>query len=100
MHEATHQAAYNTGLHSRIGGNPRWVVEGLATVFEAPGIRNSSANSGVKTRLNRERFLRFGNYAKARRKSGSLESFISSNDLFDSDVYDAYSQAWAFSFFF
>src|SRR5262249_36583873 len=35
IHEATHQVAFNTGLHSRIGESPKWIVEGLATVFEA-----------------------------------------------------------------
>src|SRR5262245_25975677 len=46
LHEATHQAAFNAGLHTRIGENPKWVVEGLATVFEAPGVRNAGANAG------------------------------------------------------
>jgi hypothetical protein len=99
IHEATHQVAFNTGLHSRIGASPKWVVEGLATVFEAPGIRNSSSNSGVKTRINRQRFIWFGNYREFRRKPKTLESVISSDDFFKSDVLDAYSEAWAFSFF-
>ena len=99
IHEATHQAAFNTGLHSRIGENPRWVVEGLATVFEAPGIRNSGASANPKLRLNRERFVWFGNFAKARRKPQSLETFLSSDDMFQTDALDAYSQAWALSFF-
>lgn len=99
VHEATHQAAFNCRLHSRISGNPRWVVEGLATVFEAPGIRNSAANSGIKMRINPERFIHFGNYTKSRRKPRSLESFLSNDDAFDGDLYDAYSEAWALSFF-
>jgi hypothetical protein len=99
IHEGTHQVAFNTGLHSRIGATPKWVVEGMATVFEAPGIRNSSANSGVKTRINRDRFIWFGNYSKSRRKPRSLESFLASDDAFKTDVLDAYSEAWAFSFF-
>jgi hypothetical protein len=99
IHEGTHQVAFNTGLHSRIGSTPKWVVEGMATVFEAPGIRNSSANSGVKMRINRDRFIWFGNYSKSRRKPRSLESFLASDDAFKSDVLDAYSEAWALSFF-
>ena len=31
IHEATHQVAFNVGLHSRMRDNPQWVVEGLAT---------------------------------------------------------------------
>ncbi len=97
--EATHQVAFNMGLHSRIGESPKWVVEGLATVFEAPGIRNTSASTGSKMRINRERFVWFGNYCQSRRKAKSLETFLSNDDLFKTSTLDAYSEAWAFSFF-
>jgi hypothetical protein len=99
IHEATHQVAFNTGLHSRVGENPKWVVEGLATVFEAPGIRNSGANIGPKMRINQERFVWFGDFSKSRRKPKSLEAFLSNDDLFQSAALDAYSQSWAFTFF-
>jgi hypothetical protein len=99
LHEATHQAAFNTGLHTRVGENPKWVVEGLATVFEAPGIRNSGGSAGVATRINRDRFIWFGDYAQSRRKPKSLEAFLSSDDLFGSSTLDAYSEAWALSFY-
>lgn len=99
IHEATHQAAFNTGLHARLGETPKWVVEGLATVFEAPGVRNSGPSVNVKTRINRERFIWFGNFAKSRRKERSLEAFLSSDEFFKTSVLDAYSQAWAFTFF-
>lgn len=99
IHEATHQVAFNTGLHTRIGENPKWVVEGLATVFESPGIRNPGGSTTAKTRINRERFVWFGNFSSSRRKPHSLEDFLASDDLFKSDTLDAYSQAWALSFF-
>ena len=41
IHEATHQAAFNTGVHSRYTPPPVWVAEGLATMFEARGVYNS-----------------------------------------------------------
>jgi hypothetical protein len=99
IHEATHQLAFNMGLHSRVGETSLWVVEGLATVFEAPGIRNSSANLGAKTRINHDRYVWFGNFQKERRKPKSLEAFIASDDFFKSNPLDAYSQAWALTFF-
>ena len=98
VHEATHQIAFNSGLHSRIGETPKWVIEGLATVFEAPGIRDSSTSRKSKTRLNRERFVRFGNFAKDRRKRDSLSQFVSSDESFKKNILDAYSEAWALSF--
>jgi hypothetical protein len=99
IHEGTHQIGFNTGLHSRIGANPRWVVEGLATVFEAPGVRNSGSNGPARTRINHERFIGFGDFSKSRLKPKSLEAFLSSDEMFQSSVFDAYSQAWALSFF-
>jgi hypothetical protein len=99
VHEAVHQAAFNCGLHPRLGPTPRWVVEGLATVFEAPGIRNTSANMGEKSRINPERQIWFGNFVQTRRKERSLEAFLSTDKPFDTNTLDAYSEAWALSFY-
>jgi hypothetical protein len=98
VHETTHQVAFNTGLHSRLGESPKWVVEGMATVFESPGVRDPHGTT-PKQRINRERFLWFGNFAKTRRKPKSLAFFVSDDSMFKSASLDAYSQAWAFTFF-
>lgn len=37
MHEATHQLAFNVGIHQRLSQTPLWVAEGLASLFEAKG---------------------------------------------------------------
>jgi hypothetical protein len=99
VHETTHQVAFNTGLHSRLAETPKWVIEGLATMFEAPGIRDSQKNAGPKSRINRDRFVWFMNYLKSRRQSRSLEDFISKDDLYTSATLDAYSEGWALTFF-
>lgn len=100
IHEATHQVAFNTGLHNRIGANPKWIVEGLATVFESPGVRDSSSRRGKAfERANKERYIWFRNFVKDRRKPNSLAAFVSSDKMFQTAALDAYSQAWALSFF-
>ena len=99
IHETTHQVAFNTGLHSRIGANPDWVVEGLALVFEAPGIHDSTGSRAVKKRINPERYIWFGNFAKTRRKQKSLAAFVGRDTMFQTATLDAYSQAWALSFY-
>lgn len=99
IHEATHQVAFNVGLHSRMRDNPQWVVEGLATAFEPDGMRDSSKGSQVKYRLNRERYVWFQNFVSKRRKDNSLADFVENEDLFKKATLDAYSQAWALSFF-
>ncbi len=99
IHEATHQIAFNAGLHTRIGQNPKWIVEGLATVYEAPGIRNSSTHNKPADRINRERFDWFMRFAQTRRQKGSLAAFISDDRKFNARVLDGYSQAWALSYY-
>ena len=99
IHEATHQVAYNIGLHPRLGDMPRWVVEGMATLFEPDGVRNASSGSNVQQRINRDRYVSFQNFAKSRRAPKSLRSFIEADDLYESAVLDFYAQSWAFSFF-
>ncbi len=99
VHEATHQVAFNTGLHARIGQNPKWVVEGLATVFEAPGIRQPDAGRNIVNRINPDRFAWFIDYAQRRRKAKSLAGFIADDQPFVRAALDAYSEAWALSFF-
>lgn len=99
IHEATHQVAFNIGLHTRIGQNPRWVVEGFATMLEPAGMRSSGAGRSHVNRINPDRFVWFGNYAKSRRGTDTLEEFVASDRLFATGILDAYSQAWALSFF-
>jgi hypothetical protein len=98
VHETTHQVAFNTGLHSRIAQTPKWVVEGMATMFEAPGIHDSKSASAM-TRINRNRYLWFENYLKSRRRPHSLPDFIASDDSYASATLDAYAEGWALTFF-
>lgn len=42
QHETAHQVLYNAGVHVRGACNPRWIVEGLATLFETPPSGNGS----------------------------------------------------------
>lgn len=99
IHEATHQIAFNTGLHHRIGDTPRWVIEGLAMVFESPGIRTYSRSDTPLKRINMQRFSYFGSYSQNRRPKKALKAFIENDDLFFQSPLDAYAEAWAFSFF-
>jgi hypothetical protein len=98
VHETTHQVAFNTGLHSRIGQTPKWVIEGLATMFEAPGIHDSKSAAPM-TRINRNRYLWFENYLKSRRRPHSLKDFVGTDDLYTSATLDAYAEGWALTFF-
>ncbi|WP_254507702.1 DUF1570 domain-containing protein [Anatilimnocola floriformis] len=98
IHEALHQAAFNGGLHNRFGQTPRWVAEGLGTLFEARGVWNSRQFTAVADRVNRGQLESFRRYLP-RRKSSALPELVSSDRAFYGDVQGAYAEAWALTFF-
>jgi hypothetical protein len=99
IHEVTHQTAYNTGIHKRFASTPRWVAEGLATMFEARGVWDSSSHRELKDRLNLGRLHDFKEHVTGRRKPESLVSFLATDQAFRTDPAGAYAEAWALSFF-
>lgn len=99
IHEATHQLAFNTRIHSRMAEPPRWVAEGLAMMFEAPGVWRPHYHPDRKDRINQARLRAFRQYA-LRRPEASLARFVSqSTGEFARSPGFSYAQAWAFSFF-
>jgi hypothetical protein len=99
IHEATHQIAFNSGMHVRKADNPLWLVEGMAMYFETPDL---SSKSGWKTvgAVNDLRLEHFQQFARSR-KPDSLVTLVSSDARFaDNDqMGDAYAEAWALSHF-
>jgi hypothetical protein len=98
VHETTHQVGYNIGIHSRIGETPTWVIEGLATVLEAPGIR-VRGSSGTADKINADRLNWFSTEYESRRLPGDLARMVAGDEVFRNQALDAYSSAWAFTYF-
>lgn len=100
VHEATHQIAFNTGLHTRYADNPVWMTEGMAMYFETPDLKNRRGWQTIG-RLNRHRKAQFLDFVAKRRKPDSLESLIGSDGRFQTPEtqLDAYSEGWALSYF-
>lgn len=99
IHEATHQIAFNTGIHSRFAPMPRWFTEGLATMFEAPGIHNGAAYPGLKQRVNHEWLRYLKQQFKEGQGTGVLPELIASDELFRTAPQKAYGYAWGLTFF-
>lgn len=99
IHEATHQMAYNTGVHRRFAVQPRWLVEGLATMFEARGVWSERYDHTRADRVNRGRLLGFRDYVAKRRQPGSLVRLLTTDEAFRSDPDGAYAEAWALTFY-
>jgi len=92
VHEATHQMAFNSGLHRRLAAVPLWVSEGVAIYFETPDLESDRGWRGIGgvNRARRERFLATVN-------RGWLERLVRGDEAFrDPDsALDAYAGAWA-----
>jgi hypothetical protein len=99
IHEATHQTAYNVGIHTRFTHPPQWVVEGLATMFEAPGVWNSQSHQTAPDRWNRSRLRDFRQHVAPHWQEGTIQRLVASDDFFGRDPAGAYATAWAFSFY-
>jgi len=99
VHEAVHQTACNCGIHSRLYNNPRWVVEGLATVFEAKGINNYFKHSDFNSRINYDRLKSLKRYYKNGKMRNRVGDIVTSDEIFRSDPELAYGLAWGLSFY-
>ncbi len=96
VHEATHQIAFSSGMHTRYADNPVWLTEGMAMFFEVPDLRNGT---GWRTigRVNRPRLKEFRQTVRKGRSDDSLTSLIADDERFRNPetVEAAYAEAWA-----
>jgi len=98
VHETIHQLAFNSGLHQRIGENPRWVVEGLATMLES-GALESTVRGNTSERINVSRLKQFQDYRAHRRQQTILHLIQNGEELYRAAPIDFYSEAWALTFY-
>ena len=100
VHEATHQIAFNCGVHTRYADNPLWLTEGLAMYFETPDL---TSRRGWRTigKVSPVRLRQFRDYAATRRDGDSLGTLIRDNArLVDPEkAIDAYAESWALTHF-
>lgn len=100
VHEATHQIAFNCGLHTRYADNPVWLTEGMAMYFETPDLRS---RNGWRTigQINPRRLARFKETLADRPSPDSLKSLIANDERFrdPEQAGEAYAEAWALTYF-
>lgn len=100
VHEATHQTAFNVGLHSRTTSTPQWLVEGLATMFEARGVYQSQPSDSRSDRINRGRFDDYRHFRGQLGSGMSILELVASDQPFRTTPQRAYANAWALTFYF
>ena len=98
-HEATHQLAFNMGLHQRRASTPLWIIEGFATMFESPLL------AGIREREGKSLWpaSRQSTWQTLSKHPESIQRIITrlihNDHAFESDFQNAYSVAWAMTLY-
>ena len=106
VHEGTHQVSYNYGLFSRKGENPKWAIEGLAMLFEAPGgepkdggwkIVDEKAKT-IKFPINERRVREFQQYVATSTDAQPIKKVVGM-EVIGSEEPCSYPVSWALFYY-
>ncbi len=100
IHEAAHQTSFNTGIHSRLSPPPRWICEGIGTLFEAPGVYNSSKFPSRRDRINRGQLAAYRHFFPDGAGEDKIARLVTDDRYFATNTDEAYALAWAMTFMF
>ncbi len=103
-HEAAHQSAFNSGIHSRVNDTPKWITEGIGEMFEPPAMTQPRGGSRRSDRVNRGSSQLIKTRYKGRRDiqfSRDVMQLVSDDTMFESEqqVNKAYAVSWAMMFY-
>ncbi len=103
-HEAAHQSAFNSGVHSRVNDTPQWIIEGIGQMFEPNAMAEYRSGSRWIDRVNRDSVRVLRRLLSDRGEDVFLRDvsqLVRDDRLFNDPVRidDAYALAWAMMFF-
>ncbi len=99
IHEACHQISFNSGLQVRLGDNPLWLSEGLATFFESPDLTSQNGWAGIG-KLNKHNFINLAKYFPERKKDSLELLLLDDNRLRNGGTMaSTYAEAWGLTFY-
>ena len=99
IHEVCHQLSYNSGLQVRLGDNPLWVSEGLATFFETPDLSTPNGWAGIG-KLNKHNYMNLANYLPTRTNDSLELLLMDDNRLRKGETMESsYAEAWGLTFY-
>ncbi len=99
IHEITHQLAFNTGVQNRFAPPPVWVGEGIAVMFEAPGIRERHRYRQYKDRVHAAYLQNAKKLLAEKKFVDVLKKLIVSDQVFKTEQTNAYTVSWALTYF-
>jgi hypothetical protein len=97
IHEAAHQSAFNTGIHNRFAPPPKWLSEGLATMFESSG--NSNSNGKPQIGGNGIRLNQLRKHLGTDVIHPGLLNLVANDRMFRTHPELAYALSWGMSYY-
>jgi hypothetical protein len=102
-HEAAHQSAFNSGIHSRVAPTPHWLVEGIGSLFQATAMAAGNRRSTTMDRCDAELLAGFREtyHNQDAQLLADLQSLIEEDLLFKEReaTRRAYLASWALTFY-
>jgi len=99
VHEACHQIAFNSGLQKRLGHNPLWLSEGIATYFESPDLGSKGGWGGIG-KINQHNYKNLANYIPIRPVDSLTLLLTDDNRLRNGETMThSYAEAWGLTHF-
>ena len=102
-HEAAHQSAFNSGVHSRVNDTPSWITEGIGQMFE-PSAIGSGSTGRLAERINQESLNHLHsklNFNSSKDTHRWVQRLVDGDEDFknSSTVHTAYAMAWSMMFY-
>jgi len=101
-HEAAHQSAFNSNIHSRLNATPKWLTEGLGMLFESPAMADGRV-SQLWQRTHADAVSRLSSRYQDPQNSltSDIRRLVAEDVMFDraDQVQDAYSISWLLMFY-
>lgn len=101
-HEAAHQSAFNSNIHSRLNETPKWITEGLGMLFESAAMVDGRT-SGASQRAHAEAASQLlGRYARSPQSvEQDIHRLIAEDEKFSQsrEIQDAYHVSWLMMFY-
>ncbi len=103
-HEAAHQSAFNSGVHSRINDTPKWITEGVGQMFEPAAMGDARTSGKHRDTVNHESLARLrkefdlGNPVAL---ASTITSLVGDDTMFKDSkkIETAYAVSWAMMYY-
>ncbi len=101
-HEAAHQSAFNSGIHSRVTDTPKWITEGIGQLFEPAAMTKPGTTARERANLDSMAYIKATMSGRNQTQfNQTIVQLIGDDMLFNDQktISKAYAVSWAMMFY-